>query len=183
MKKIIVCLISLILFSINVSAQISLRDSSSRYFLTQSPHKDFKVYEKKSRIPESVKVIAIYAGSIILDAVGDGLNDSGEKGWGNACNILSTGFLLASPFVINYDKSKWAWYLTSYVSLRIALFDYSYNLTRGLPLTYNKNTSTWDKFLGKMKPPDGFAIGRSVFFIVGVSVPINQLGSKKKNHK
>jgi len=120
------------------------------------------------------KVITVYSSSIIFDAVGDGLNDSGEKQWGHFCNAASIGIMLTSPFIIDYEKSKWGWYLTSYTSLRIALFDYSYNLTRGLPLNYIGGTSTWDKVLGKMNPPDTY-MGRGVFFILGVSIPINKL--------
>jgi hypothetical protein len=58
---------------------------------------------------EPIKVIGLYSGSIILAAVGDGLNDSGSKEWGHACDALSVGVLLVSPFVIDYDKSKWGY--------------------------------------------------------------------------
>lgn len=129
---------------------------------------------EKKKIPESVKVITLYSSAIILNAVGDGLNDSGEKQWGHACNAASIGILLTSPFIIDYEKSKWGWYLTSYTSLRIALFDYSYNLSRGLPLNYIGGTSTWDKVLKEMNPPDTY-MGRGVFFIVGITIPINKL--------
>ena len=40
---------------------------------------------------EALKVISLYSGSIILDAVGDGLNDSGHKAWGHLCNAGSVG--------------------------------------------------------------------------------------------
>jgi hypothetical protein len=135
---------------------------------------------KESRIPESVKVISIYAGSIILNAVGDGLKDSEHKEWGHACNAASIGLLLTSPFIIDYDKSKWGWYLASYVSLRIIFFDPAYNLSRGLPITYIGGTSTWDKVLGKMSPPDGFMVGRGVSLIFGISIPINEFNSSRK---
>jgi hypothetical protein len=128
---------------------------------------------------ESVKVILIYSGSIILDAIGDGLNDSGEKGWGHFCNASSIGILLASPFIIDYDKSKWGWYLTSYVSLRIAFFDYTYNLTRGLPLEYVGGTSFWDKFLKELNSSSTL-FARGGFFIIGVNIPINQFNPKKQ---
>ena len=135
---------------------------------------------KQSKIPESVKVISIYAGSIILGAVGDGLNDDGIKTWGHVCNAASTGLILASPFIIDYEKSKWGYYLASYVSLRIALFDPSYNLTRDLPLTYIGNTSFWDKGLQKMAPPDGFLSGRAVSLIIGFSIPIKEFDIKRR---
>ena len=118
--------------------------------------------EQKS---QAWKVITLYSGAIILNAVGDGLNDSGEKQWGHFCNAASVGILLTSPFIIDYEKSKWGWYLTSYVGLRIALFDYSYNLSRDLPLNYIGGTSTWDKVLGKMNPPDTYMGQGCIFYI------------------
>lgn len=135
---------------------------------------------KEHKIPESVKIIGIYAGSILLDAVGDGLNDEGEKTWGHACNAASVGLLLASPFVIDYDKSKWGYYLASYVSLRISFFDPTYNLTRGLPVTYIGGTSLWDKSLKHMAPPDGFMTARSLSLILGISIPINELTPSRR---
>lgn len=133
---------------------------------------------QKKSIKEPLKVIAVYSGSIILNAVGDGLNDNGEKGWGHACNAASIGLLLTSPFIIDYNKSKWGYYLASYISLRVALFDPSYNLTRGLPITYIGNTSTWDKGLQKLSPPDGLMAGRGVSFIVGISIPLKEFKHK-----
>jgi len=146
-------------------------------FLSLSGQTFDNIYVKERKIPEAVKVITVYTSSIILNAVGDGLNDSGEKQWGHLCNAVSTGLLLASPFIIDYEKAKWLWYLTSYTSLRIAFFDYSYNLTRGLPLNYIGGTSTWDKILGKMNPPNTY-LGRGVVLIVGISIPINELKRK-----
>jgi len=93
---------------------------------------------------------------------------------------VSIGILLTSPFVINYDKNKWGYYITSYVALRIATFDYTYNTTRGLPMNYIGRTSTWDKCLGKMNPPSTY-MGRGVCCILGVSIPINKLNNKHKN--
>lgn len=123
---------------------------------------------------EAWKVISVYSSSIVLDAIGDGLNDSGDKDWGHLCNAASVGILLTSPFIIDYDKSKWGYYLTSYTALRIALFDYTYNTTRGLPLNYIGNTSFWDKGLQKLNPPDTYMI-RGVYFIVGISIPLNKI--------
>lgn len=128
-------------------------------------------YRQRKNISEPIKVVAIYTGSIVLNAIGDGLNDSGSKMWGHSLNALSTGLLLTSPFIVDYDKSKWGYYLTSYVFLRIALFDLVYNKTRGLPVTYIGNTSPWDKFMQILSPPDGFMFGRGVYFLIGVTIP------------
>ena len=123
---------------------------------------------------EALKVISLYSGSIILDAVGDGLNDSGHKAWGHLCNAGSVGVLLTSPFLINYEKNKWGWYFASYIGLRVGLFDYVYNETRGLGLNYIGGTSNWDKIMKKLNPPNTY-LGRAVFLSIGISIPINEL--------
>ena len=127
------------------------------------------------------RTIALYSSSIILNGIGDGLNDEGHKGWGHAANAFSIGFIVLSPLVLDYDKSKrWA-YVLDYGFLRIAYFDWTYNTTRGLPLTYIGTTSTWDKyFMQKLKPPDGFAMGRLVSFSVGISIPFNLVGTNSE---
>ena len=132
--------------------------------------------EKKRFIPEPVKIITIYAGSIILDAIGDGLCDDGQKTTGHFCQAVSIGMLVASPFILNVDKSKWLWHAMSYVSLRIALFDPVYNLTRDLPIDYIGSTSIWDKSLQNFNPPRSAMLwGRSVFLVIGISIPIKEL--------
>ena len=132
--------------------------------------------QKKRFIPEPVKVITIYAGSIILDAIGDGFCDDGYKVKGHFCQAVSTGLLIASPFIFNIDKSKWVWHAMSYITLRIALFDPVYNITRGLPIDYIGTTSIWDKSLQNLNPPRSAMLwGRSVMLIFGISIPINQL--------
>jgi hypothetical protein len=128
----------------------------------------------KKSFSEPVKIIALYTGSIILDAAGDALNDSNHKDWGHLCCAASVGILLTSPFIIDYDRSKWGWYLTTYVSLRIALFDYAYNISRDLPLNYIGTTSNWDKMTGGMKSSQ-LSICRCGALAVGISVPITKL--------
>src|SRR6056297_3250259 len=75
----------------------------------------------------SWEILGIFASSILLDAVGDGLNDRGDKVWGHGLNAASTGVLLASPFIIDIELEKWRWYAGSYMLMRIGLFDFTYN--------------------------------------------------------
>jgi len=131
---------------------------------------------------EAVKIIGIYVGSIALNAIGDGMNDNGDKSWGHALNAASIAVLLSSPFIIDYEKDKWYWYLISYTSLRIAFFDYTYNATRGLPLNYIGGTSTWDKVMKKMNPPNTY-MGRGVFLTVGIAVPIKEIALPHRRNK
>lgn len=138
-----------------------------------------QAYAQK-RMPESVKVIGLYTTAIVLNAVGDGLNDSGSKTWGHTCNAVSIGSLLMSPVLLDMNKDNWGYYLLSYVSLRISFFDYTYNATRGLGLDYIGNSSLSDKFLQGTKPPPQFILfGRSLTFIVGISTPITKLDHKQ----
>ena len=126
------------------------------------------------RIPEPVKVITLFSASIILDGIGDGLYDSGDKSWGHAFQAASTGLLVASPLFLDMDRDNFWWYLVSYVSLRIAFFDYSYNMTRGLPLEYRGSTSLWDKTIKEFNPPSTLW-HRSAFLTLGVVIPIREL--------
>ena len=121
------------------------------------------------------KTIAIYSGSIITEAIGDGLYDNGQKTLGKSVQAISFSFVLISPFIMNYDKSKWYLYPITYGFLRIAYFDWTYNITRGLPLTYCGNTSLWDKFIYKFQSADAFAMGRVVAISVGISLPLSYI--------
>jgi len=133
-------------------------------------------YKKEWRYKEAAKTIALYSASIILDAVGDGYNDSGNKVLGHSLNAVSTGLLVASPFILDADKHNWGWYAASYVSLRVGLFDMSYNATRGLPLQYVGNSSIYDKTVAATKSPDSWLFaGRTFCLFIGVVIPINEL--------
>jgi len=128
------------------------------------------------RIPEPVKVLTLFSASIVLDAVGDGLNDSGQKTLGHSLQAMSTGLLLTSPIFLNMDKDNFWWYLVSYVSLRIGLFDYSYNLSRGLPMSYVGTSSISDKIQQEFNPGVGHLwFPKTIFFTLGIVIPINEL--------
>jgi len=167
MKKLLFLTTALILSCQILSSQIITND-----ILTY----DFEpVKIEKKGIPESVKIIGIIAGSVILEAIGDSKYDDGNKEIGKLYQAASVGILVASPFLLNIDKKKWGWYFASYISMRIALFDPIYNLTRGLPVNYIGSTSIWDAGMKKFNPPLGAQLwGRSMFLIVAISIPINQ---------
>ena len=142
----------------------------------QTPYKNYLAHKDKS---ESAKIIAVYAGSIILNGIGDGLNNSGHKTWGHACNAASIGILLTSPFIIHYDKDKWWIYLLDYGFLRYGLFDSSYNLTRGLPYNYIGTTAGTDIIFHKA-PANFRTFSKGISMVMGISLPINDLGNKKR---
>ena len=74
------------------------------------------------------------------------------------------------------NKDNWWWYLASYISIRIAVFDYSYNITRGLPMSHIGTTSITDKIQQKFNPPAGHIFfPKMIFFTVGITIPIKEL--------
>ena len=155
--------IKLILFLLSLTIAIK----------AQQPFEIYKPIEEPA-FSKPIVIIGVFAAQIGLQAAGDALKDSGHKEWGHTLNAMSVGVLLMSPIYLNIDPSKWVWYLASYVSLRIAIFDYAYNAVRGLPLNYIGGTSLWDKTLQELNPPTT-TLGRAVFLTVGISIPINKL--------
>ena len=154
-----ILIIILLVFSLNCSAQIVEPD-----------------YTVKKDHSTALKTIGIYTASIVLDAVGDGLMDNGDKQWGHLCNAASTGILVASPFVIDFKKEDWIWHLTSYTLMRMAIFDIVYNLTRGLAWNYHGTTSGWDGLWNELNPP-GWAegYGRTIFFTFAIVIPLQNM--------
>ena len=141
-------------------------------------HYDFDPYvpEKRWKFSEPVKVILLFGSAVIIEAIGDGLYDDGQKELGKLFQATSVGLLVASPFILNVDKSKSYWYLLSYTTMRMALFDPAYNLTRGLNMGYTGNTGYWDKGVQMFDPPYGMKVfGHSVVFIIAISIPLDQL--------
>jgi len=65
----------------------------------------------------------------------------------------------------------------TYICLRFAFFDYSFNLFAGNELTYLSENNFWGQlWLNVLKaPPHGIVFARLVFLIVGVSLPLKYL--------
>jgi hypothetical protein len=126
------------------------------------------------KIPESAKVITIFVTSIALDAVGDALNDQGKhKDIGHLCNALSVGTLLMSPYFVDIKKDKWYWYLASYATIRLAIFNPIYNETRGLPFSYVGNSDFIDRGTKSLNMPNGMQnMWRGYSLIIGFAIPI-----------
>lgn len=122
---------------------------------------------------EKWKVIALYSTSVILNGIGDGLNDSRQKTVGHLFNAASVGTLVLSPAIFNYEKDKWYWYILSYACLRAALFDISYNLTRKLPADFTGSTCITDKCYNSQGCNPMYP--RAIFFAVGFTIPLSKL--------
>ena len=175
MKKLF--FISIIFLSVNAYAQVdSLNNTNTNYSQVDSLNNtniNTNTNSNKHKKQGDLKVIGIYAASIILNGIGDGLNNSNNKTVGHIVNALSISMLLISPFLMEYDKKKWYWYLATYTFLRIGLFDFTYNLTRKLPLEYIGTTSLTDKFYN--------FVGLNPYILqpitvgIGIVIPITKL--------
>lgn len=134
-----------------------------------SSEKIIKTQKKAERL-EWLKTVGLYSASIIINGIGDGLNDSHQKTMGHVCNAASIGLLLASPFLLKYNKKNWIWYVASYTSLRVGLFDAAYNLTRKLPLNFVGSTSATDKIYKAVGINPSLV--KSSFLGIAISIPL-----------
>ena len=152
----------LLLITVSVNAQWTDKDTTFQ----------LQLKEVKADRSEKWKVITLYAGSIILNGIGDAKNDMNQKTAGHLFNAASIGTLVLSPAIFNYKKDKWYLYVISYTLLRAALFDVTYNLTRSLPYNYTGSTSITDKAYNYFGGQPTFP--RVCFLVVGISIPLNQ---------
>lgn len=118
---------------------------------------------------------------ITIEAVEDGLYDNKRKTLSGVFNtalmavLISATCFLDTPPIFQHVSYKGAlWLIGGYVLLRYALYDFTYNITRDLPLFFVGSTKLIDKFwrwwLGKIRVPDvhWFFITRLMAFILGI---------------
>jgi len=121
--------------------------------------------------------------TVIMGAVGDGMNNSGIQTWGHLFEAIEVAMLFSAMFLLNMDKDtpvkEFVLTLATYVCLRFAFFDYAYNIAAQNPLTYLSENNFWGRFwLNVLKAePQGIAWARLVFLIVGISLPLKFLRS------
>lgn len=139
----------------------------------------FDALTEKTR-PHPLRTVLTYSSSIALNAIGDGLNESGHKGWGHAANAVSISLIIFEPFLNSDSELKWYHRVATYSFIRFGIFDYTYLAVRGLPLNTLGNSSLTDKLLQKIKPPDNLLFGRAAFLCVGISMPFNAGKFKSK---
>ncbi len=68
---------------------------------------NLEIEQAKQQRWEPYKVILLYSASIMMNAIGDGLNDSQHNIQGHIWNAASVGTLLLSPAIMNYQRDKW----------------------------------------------------------------------------
>ena len=119
---------------------------------------------------EPVKAIVFLGGSIVCEAIADGMYDNGNKVPAHFMGAAATGLLLTYPIIQKRCDTEPFWAIPAYISFRIALFDPIYNTTRGLPLNYRGTTSTWDNMVSKIDPGDGLIFARAVILTFGIRI-------------
>lgn len=118
-------------------------------------------------------IMGIQMASIILDATGDAVYDMGKESgndsqmtWGHTLQASAIGSAMLLIPMIDWERPigdgvKMA---ISYVAMRYAIFDLTYNLTRGIDPLYA------DGIKADM-PPAGRAFTQTIFF--GFSIAVN----------
>ena len=105
--------------------------------------------QPKKSINKKWARIGLFTGSIILNAIGDGLYDDGHKLAAKSFKAASIGTLLSVPLLSPTPNKKKAFkYVLTYGLMRFGLFDITYNVSRRLPLNYVGTTSVHDKIIG-----------------------------------
>jgi len=141
-----------------------------------NPYKVESPTNLKSNFDRSraITTIGFYTASVALNAMGDAYNDEGNKALGHSLNALSIASLLVEPIITEPEREEWLSRIASYTFIRYGTFDYIYNATRGLPLTYIGNSSISDKIMRKFKAPDNFfVIPKTLSLTVGFAIPLN----------
>lgn len=141
-----------------------------------------KCYQLKSQIePQSLfpepwertKQILIITAYTTLDAISDAkIAQNYDTQWAHALDAAGTGLLITLPFTTKMNFKDAPRFLSSFVLIRIGIFDPIYNATRGFPVFgYRTDVSYWDKFVSKVNPPPSAeALGRGFSFSVGIMI-------------
>jgi hypothetical protein len=138
--------------------------------------------QPKKEFPKAAKILITMVSWSILNGIGDGLNDSGHKGWGHACNAASAAALLGGTLWSKPERGEWPIYFASAIFIRYGTFDAAYNLTRNLPFDYIGNTATIDKAMAKV-PAHFRTFTKGIALTIGISIPITNFNQNKNERK
>jgi hypothetical protein len=84
--------------------------------------------------------------------------------------IITILFLtLSGAAIFRITPRRLITWIAVYVCMRIAGFDYLYNLFAGLPWDFHGTTSLWDRFLGS-HPEHGIVFAKSIFLGSGIGI-------------
>jgi hypothetical protein len=96
----------------------------------------------------TLKRAGLFTLAITTDAIGDALNDEGNKELGHAFDAASVGTHIYMLFDDNTKFNSFrelAIGTVLYTGIRFAIFNLTYNLVRGLPYNYVGTTDFIDK--------------------------------------
>lgn len=126
---------------------------------------------KKGLIVTGVQLV-----SITLDAVGDAVYDMGKEShnssqmfWGHTLQATALAGSAVTLVSLSWDGNWWdgVRFSVSYLALRYAIFDLSYNLARGIDPLYA------DGLKAKM-PPHGRVFTQTIAFSFGIAFNIKE---------
>ncbi len=126
-------------------------------------------------------IVLYMLGLVVMGAAADALNNTGIQTWGHVLEALEVAFCFFAVFMLDEDKTiRWREILFmfgTYICIRFAFFDYTYNLVAGNELTYLSENNFWGQlWLEVFKAePQGIAWARLIFLIAGVSFPFKFL--------
>lgn len=165
------------LYNLNLSDSLSnveykLNNSSNKRDAINPDSKLEQLRTARRNKLDKWKVVGLYSAAIILNGIGDGMNNTHKKTMGHIFNAASIGVLLSTPFLVDYDKNKWYWYVLTYTSLRVTLFDATYNVTTKQPINFIGSTAITDKLY---KTLDMYGVPKAMGLVVGLTIPLRLL--------
>ena len=108
--------------------------------------------------------------SVIFEAWMDGFHSRGKE-W----HLQKIGVILPLLFISFFYDSGIGWLITSFIFVRIGLFDILNNAFAKRKINY-RGDNWWDKFVDKFNPPlIAELFGRAVFLFSGIMMTIQQL--------
>jgi hypothetical protein len=117
---------------------------------------------------------------ILFNAVGDALQERGDKSAGKILHDAETLFWLAFPLIVIRTKMapiEWWQVIAGYIFLRFTFFNPLHNWFKGMPLSYIGKVSWFDKLCNKFGAPDfGWWTARIISLLAGIGALLNAGG-------
>ena len=158
MKKLIT-IITVILIALNLSAQVN--------------YNPYSVH--RTAFNKNLTVYGLMLGSILLDASGDAMMDSGNKELGHLLNAGSIACLLTIPIVKKIELKKAPWYLAGYVGLRFTMFDPVYGAVHpDVNYLHQGTRSYYDQFMNQWSA-ESLLFLRGLTFVASFDITMKRI--------
>lgn len=158
MKKHIILLIVIISIVPNLLGQHAaqkqmkkLKNNNNYYSSCIIPNTlSHHTYKPVIDVKSNLTVYGLMLGSILLDASGDAMMDSGNKELGHLLNAGSIACLLTIPIVKKIELKQAPWYLAGYIGLRFTFFDITYGSVHpDVNYLHQGTRSYYDQFINR----------------------------------